>query len=633
MKKEKVIYKYNVFSNLRYIYAAAAKWRPVMLFCGMILALTEGLKGLVWIYGGKKIIEVLETQGQNVDNFQKILWIVLIAALTEGLLILGMQVSQTTAASRVTDVRSKFVLMSNKKIMKMPYVLFDNPAVADLKRKCDRSTGDMTWGIEGLFRQSAHFFSQLVMLITTAGILLYLNPVLVVILLLLSVGQGALRNQMTRYEKQESWDKMTPARREEQYYYWVTSDFEYAKDIRIFNMKHAIGEKQQKIWDVLQKCLERISNLWMCTYVGEGFLGLLLEGVMYAWLIYAVVRQGMSVADFTLYVGSIRSFNEAMKQLLERWTHMVQDSRMICDYREFLEYSEDEKECLKKSDFRKDYDIFYGKRPKVSSRIPIPADGKYEFRFENVSFAYPGSEQFALKNLNLTLKAGKRLAVVGLNGAGKTTFIKLLCRLYEPTEGTIYMNGQNISAFDKEEYFDLIAPVFQNVECFAFPLAENVSMTVPEETDKARAMDCLTKAGLAAKVESLEHGIDTELLKYLEPEGIELSGGEKQKMALARALYKDAPVVVLDEPTAALDALAEYKTYMDFDKLIGNKTAVYISHRLSSTRFCHDVAMFENGKMVEYGTHEELLKAGGAYAQMFEVQARYYKKEEVASYA
>lgn len=277
---------------------------------------------------------------------------------------------------------------------------------------------------------------------------------------------------------------------------------------------------------------------------------------------------------------------------------MVRDSRLICDYRDFLEYPEKAGESLKKCSFREDYQNFSGRKEKSFVPIPVRADGQYEFCFEDVSFVYPGSQTYALKNLNLTLKPGHRLAVVGLNGAGKSTFIHLLCRLYEPTSGKIYMNGQDISEFD------------------------------PEATDKERARECLEKAGMSEKLHSLPAGIDTELLKYLKQDGIELSGGEKQKMALARALYKNAPIVVLDEPTAALDALAEYRTYMDFDKLIGGKTAVYISHRLSSTRFCHAVAMFENGCMIEYGTHEELLRAGGAYARMFEVQAQYYRGAE-----
>lgn len=626
-------YRYSTFGNLRYVYAGAAKWQPLVIVCTILFAVTAGLKDLVWVYGGKKIIEVLESTDPAVHTFQNILWIVLIGATVEGLMLLGMQVGQTTASSRITDVRSKFVLLTNRKIMKMPYMMFDNPKVGEVKRKCDISTSDMQNGMEGILRTSAKFFSELVLLFTAAGILLYLNPLLVLILCVLSIGNGLLNDRMNRYEKEKFHDKMVPIGREVYYYFRTTSDFEYAKDIRIFNMKDTIGAKQQRLWDIIYKNEKSLQNRWIGTYVGQGFLGLIQEAVMYAWLIYAVLRHGMSVADFTLYVGSIRSFNSAMTKLLESWTHMVQDSRMLCDFRNFLEYPEKEGEVFQKSTFRKDYQKYLGMEKKEYAPIPVPADGQYEFRFENVSFAYPGSETWALRGLNITLKPGKRLAVVGLNGAGKTTFINLLCRLYEPTEGKIYMNGQDISQFDVEEYFDLIAPVFQNVECFSFPLAENVSMKVPEETDREKVLDCLKKAGMQDKIERLEHGIDTELLKFLHEDGVELSGGEKQKMALARALYKNAPIVVLDEPTAALDALAEYKTYMDFDKLIGGKTAVYISHRLSSTRFCHNVAMFENGRMVEYGTHEELLEAGGAYAKMFEVQAQYYKEEEVNVYA
>jgi len=633
MRENKRKYRYTTFENMGYLYSGAAKWQPLVIVCTIFFALAAGLKDYVWIYGGKKVIEVLENlkfyEGPQ-GPMNTILKIVIIGAIIEGLLILIINISQTTASSRITDIRCKFVLMSNRKCMKMPYVLFDNTELGKVKRKCDLSTANMSEGVEGLLREAAHFFSQLIMLFTAAGILLYLNPVLVAILLVLAFSNGMIHNRMNRYEKEEFHDKMIPTWRETYYYFQTSSNVEYAKDIRIFSMKDAIGQKQTKLYDEIYASNKDIENKWTGVRFIEGFISFLQEAIMYAWLVYAVLKQGMSVADFTLYVGSIRSFNSAMGRLLERWTNMVRNSRMVCDYRDFLEYPEKQDESLEKSTFRKDYQIYLGKDKKEYPAIPVPEDGKYEFRFENVSFAYPGSEIFALKNLNITLHPGKRLAVVGLNGAGKTTFINLLCRLYEPTEGKIYMNGQDISKYDLEEYFELIAPVFQNVECFAFPIAENVSMKVPGETDKSKATDCLNKSGLEEKIKSLENGVDTELLKFLKQEGIELSGGEKQKMALARALYKDAPIVVLDEPTAALDALAEYKTYMDFDKLIGGKTAVYISHRLSSTRFCHNVAMFENGEMVEYGTHDELLKAGGAYANMFEVQAQYYKEEEVA---
>ena len=200
------------------------------------------------------------------------------------------------------------------------------------------------------------------------------------------------------------------------------------------------------------------------------------------------------------------------------------------------------------------------------------------------------------------------------------------------TEGEILLNGTNINRFRRKEYFTLFAPAFQNVEIFAFPISENVSMKRPEETDCELAEKYLEQAGLADKLAELKDGVHTELLKVLHDDGVDLSGGEKQKLALARALYKDAPIIVLDEPTAALDALAEYRLYKSFDEMIGKKSAVYISHRLSSTRFCDNIAMFVAGKLVEYGTHEALLAKKGAYAEMFEIQAQYYKDEEVQFY-
>lgn len=194
------------------------------------------------------------------------------------------------------------------------------------------------------------------------------------------------------------------------------------------------------------------------------------------------------------------------------------------------------------------------------------------------------------------------------------------------TEGEILLNGTDIRRFRRDEYYSLFAPVFQNVEIFAFPLSENISMKRSEQTDNAYSEQCARRAGLGDKLDSLANGISTEMLKVIHEDGVDFSGGEKQKLALARALYKDAPVIVLDEPTAALDALAEYNLYKNFDGIVQNKSAVYISHRLSSTRFCDRIAMFKSGEMVEYGSHEELIRRGGAYAEIFEIQAQYYKE-------
>lgn len=290
-----------------------------------------------------------------------------------------------------------------------------------------------------------------------------------------------------------------------------------------------------------------------------------------------MVKGELTIGNFTLYLASAGTFFEYVSTLLNGVAGVMARSREVDDFRSFLDFEG--------GDDKKD-----GKE--------LPKAEKYEFVFENVSFKYPKAERYALKNLNLTLAAGERLAVVGLNGAGKSTMIKLLLRLYEPTEGRILLNGVDVREYNKESYYNAFAPVFQQVELFAFPMDENVSMKEPERTDGAKAKECLEAAGLTEKLASLPNGTKTELLKIVHDDGVDLSGGEKQKLALARALYKDAPVVVLDEPTAALDALAEAKLYEDFDKLIGGKTAVYISHRLSSTQFlrsCGHVCGRRNG--------------------------------------
>ena len=270
--------------------------------------------------------------------------------------------------------------------------------------------------------------------------------------------------------------------------------------------------------------------------------------------------------------------------------------------------------------------------------MDLPEAETYTFVFEHVWFRYPGQTEYALKDVSITVEGGKRLAVVGPNGAGKSTFIKLLCRLYKPTKGRITVNGIDIWQVNQQKYFHLLAPVFQNVESYAAPLAQNISLQKMDRTDKKTAEACLRKSGLSDKLDSLEKGLDTQLLRFLYEDGIDLSGGEKQKLSFARALYKvsqkNAPqfpktrVFVLDEPTAALDPLAEYRMYSDFNELIGEHTAIYISHRLSSTRFCHQVALFEEGQIIEYGTHDALLKNGGRYAGLYRIQARYYQEKK-----
>lgn len=250
-------------------------------------------------------------------------------------------------------------------------------------------------------------------------------------------------------------------------------------------------------------------------------------------------------------------------------------------------------------------------------------DRDYEVEFRNVSFQYPGSESFALKNVNMKFRVGERLAVVGENGSGKTTFIKLLSRLYDPTEGEILLNGIDIRKYNYLEYMSIFSVVFQDFKLFAFPLGQNVAAGM--EFDRAHVQECLEKAGFGERFMTLPDSLDTYLYKNFSKQGVDISGGEAQKIALARCLYKDAPFIILDEPTAALDPIAEAEVYTRFNEYVGDKTAIYISHRLSSCRFCEEIAVFDKGQIVQLGSHEQLVKEKqGKYYELWQAQAQYY---------
>lgn len=257
------------------------------------------------------------------------------------------------------------------------------------------------------------------------------------------------------------------------------------------------------------------------------------------------------------------------------------------------------------------------------------SDRNYEIEFRDVSFKYPGSETYALRHVNMKFRVGSRLAVVGMNGSGKTTFIKLLCRLYDPTEGQILLNGIDIRKYRYDDYINIFSVVFQDFRLLSMPLGENVACGV--DVNEAKAQKCLEDAGFGERLSTLEGGLDTYIDTVLSKKGVVFSGGEKQKIAIARALYKDSPFIILDEPTAALDPIAEAEIYSKFDTIAGDKTAVYISHRLSSCKFCDEIAVFDRGAVVQMGTHEALLgDPRGKYSELWHAQAQYYTEESPA---
>lgn len=515
---------------------------------------------------------------------------------------------------RLINAREHFIMLRIRKVLYMDYEYIESSKVMQAQQKAQRATGGNNNGVEGMM----HSFEKLMIMLAsslTAIVIICRLSAWVLLLVLVYGVLYYLNMDNTKRRDKITWDECTPYWRKQWYMQNTMTNFTYGKDIRLFSMKKWIMGKYAELQNILHGHMRDAKNRWLGCSMISNTLALLNTAAIYGYLAYRVIMTDVSIADFSLYLGAIEGFNETLRQVFNTVTDMRQQSREVNDFRTFIEYPERE--------------VLVGDAGELPALCHME---KYVFTFENVSFKYPDTENYALKDLNLTLEAGERLAVVGLNGAGKSTFVKLLCGLYVPTEGRILLNGIDIRRYDKREYYELFAPVFQNIELFAFQMCENVSMRDIQETDVKKAAQCLRDAGLSEKLDTLPKGVETQLLKVIHDDGIDLSGGERQKLAFARALYKNSPIVILDEPTSALDALAEYRMYMNFDRLIGSKSAVYISHRLSSTRFCDHVAMFEGGKLIEYGTHESLMEKGGAYREMFDVQAQYYQEEAANEY-
>ncbi len=342
----------------------------------------------------------------------------------------------------------------------------------------------------------------------------------------------------------------------------------------------------------------------------EGLLVFVRDGLAYGYLISRMLQDPtMELGTFTVYFAAIAGFGNWLSQLVIGADALMRAHHRIGDYRAFLDIPD---------------------TTRVPDGVAVASrPGPHTIRLEHVSYTYPESDRLVLDDISLEIGAGENLALVGVNGAGKTTLVKLLCGLIRPTKGEIYVDGINIREIDREEYFKLFAAVFQDICVLPVSIAENISYAVtPQQQDEKRLIAALEAAGLQEKIAALPQGANTPLLTQFNKDGIELSGGELQKLLLARALYKDAPVLILDEPTAALDPIAENRLYLQYHTLTKGKTSVYISHRLSSTRFCDRIVLLDGAKIAESGTHEALLASDGKYAAMFALSSKYYREAE-----
>ena len=600
-EKNKYHTEYGALSNLWYVGKGMAAHDKMTLFTVFLSAVCTPVAAYLWTFMSKFVIDVITRK----ETAMKLLSIICITFVVQAVFTV-LQSYMWAQWWRYIGVRTQFILDKNLRFMTMPFEYLEDKDAMDCYQKAGNATGGNQNGVEGLMHFMEHTAGDLFVVIVGLCIMGTLSPYVMLGLVVLAFITFVIKNRTNAICKKKIWDPLATWWRKDGYLSSTFSDFNFAKDIRMYGLKEYLIKRYKEVSEErLEASRKNELWWWICGQIGNLLWTAALLG-LYAWLLYSVVEKNLSVGDFTLYLGSATTFFSFTTSLFDRLTELLQKSREVDDFRSFMDIGGKEKE----------------------EGSDVPASKEYEFKFEDVWFKYPNAEQYAIKNLNITVKAGEKLAVVGLNGAGKSTFIKLLLRLYEPTKGRILLNGTDISTYKRSEYYKVFSPVFQDVWMFAFPLKENISMKPEAETDEKRVLRCIDDAGMKEPVEKLPKGIDTEVLKVIADDGVDFSGGEKQKLALARALYKSGPVVVLDEPTAALDALAEAKLYEDFNRLIDSRTAVYISHRLSSTRFCDHVAMFVDGEMKEYGTHESLLEAGGAYSEMFNVQAAYYVEGE-----
>lgn len=592
--------KYNLWQNTGFMLCLAWKLRPSVIYICVALALMSAGSTVTGLLLAPSLLLKLETRAPLPEL------LITIGLFCGGLMIfdglLG-YLQENTLFGRV-EVRTNLLMQIGSKLARTSYTnLLDTEFISSMNKAyqtCDSNStsAEAIWNTWVLILSDVMGF--LVYLLLLSG----LNPFLIAVVILTTTAGFLLGRRLNEWGYRHRFEEAA-YEKQMNYICQTGTQRNYAKDIRIFGLRTWLTDIWDDVFRLYQSFLARRETAYLLTNVIDILLTLLRNGAAYAYLIDLTIKEGLPASSFLLYFTAVSGFTQWITEILEQFARLHQQSLDISALREYLEWPEP---------FR----FEDGK-----TLAPSP-DGNYELRLEDVSFRYPNASQDTLSHINLTIRPGEKTAIVGSNGAGKTTLVKLACGFLDPTRGRVLLNGEDIRQYDRRDYYRLFSAVFQNFSVLEASVAENIAQQT-ENIDMEKVRICLEKSQMTETVEALPHSLDTKIGRQIYEDGVELSGGQMQKLMLARAFYKDAPVIVLDEPTASLDPIAENEIYLKYNEMTEGRTALFISHRLASTRFCDRILFLEQGRIIEEGTHESLLSLNGRYAELFEIQSRYYK--------
>ncbi len=597
----------DTFSSIGKTLKMAYKLSKPALFLTIINSVLDAVRPYVTVVLSAYILDGLSAGEDWLD-------LIKLAAIGVGIYF-AVNASQKLVSKQIDlyiDISDRdFEMECGKKTLNMDYELIESPKVNDIRNriKANNSRGA---GFANVFYMLGEVLNNIFWVIAAFAVLYPLftssvfkhwsTALFFIGLFSVSIIFTAINSIYVNKKQSSLYNTMNDNLKYFGYFIWGTNvDYRHGKDFRVYDAKGVIEEKFKSQEPAYKKWVKEISKVMYVKGMSWGIANGILQGGSYLFVVLRAIEGDLSIGSVVLYATAMFNFSESVCDVLNNSFYFGATTKRQQDTLEYLNVPN----VLKKG----------------SKKVEKSDDG-YEIEFKNVSFKYQGNDNYALRNLSMKLHIGQRLAVVGMNGSGKTTMIKLLCRLYDPTEGEITLNGVNIKEYDYEQYMKLFGVVFQDFKLFSFSLGQNVAAAVEYDADSAT--DCLSKAGFGERLSRMPKGCDTPLYKDFDDAGVEISGGEAQKTAIARALYKDAPFIVLDEPTAALDPIAEYEIYAKFNEIISGKTAIYISHRLSSCRFCHDIAVFHEGALVQRGSHDALVNDDGKYKELWNAQAQYY---------